>query len=584
MYLLSLILLFYNLCLTLFGNMKRNLRLRWVLFFLAIAAVSGLTAMNIYSLYALHDSTVNASIDNRKNQLVDFSYTVRNRFRSPIEGIWRLNVEQIDQEFQQRAPLNKSFAQVLNEASNDPIYNGIYFTYPGFSECGAADSAVFKFDQQKMDLVQVFEIPETVCDGFGLTRTRMRVLLSDYRWNTKVVFDTHRSMTVALINPRDHRIVGYFNFMINQENLVNDFFAKELAETFGTRHESGMVVWLHDWLKNEILASTDQDMKYDRRSVNYIQRFPDLMDNWNLKVSFVEGSTIIASQSNLTRNLIVLSGGVLLLITSLVIIFRISQKEKDLADRQSGFLANVTHELKTPLAVMQAAGENLADGRVNDPQRLRAYGEHIHTEAMRLRSMIDKLLDVAKNDSGQLVINPVSLSIGQLIREYILESQTSISAAGFEPIVEIDPDVSTVLVDKESFRAILSNLVENAIKYSPDEKYLAIRVKKNGTFVQMDVEDHGLGIPMKAQRHIFDKFYRVEDTLTAQTKGHGLGLSIVKVLTEMNGGRIFVQSNYRIGSVFSVHLPMGEVSTTSEKATSTSTSTSTSETKIEYAS
>jgi len=521
---------------------------------------------------------VSASIDNRKNQLVDFSYTVRNRFRPPVEGIWRLNVEQIDEEFQRKAPLNKSFAEVLRDASNDPIYNGIYFTYPGFSECGATDSAVFKFDKQKMDLVQVYEIPETVCDGFGLTRTRMRVLLSDYRWNTKVVFDTHRSMTVALINPRDHRVVGYFNFMINQENLVNDFFAKELAETFGSSHESGMIIWLHDWLKNEILASTDPEIEYDRRSVNYIQRFPDLMDNWNLKVSFDEGSTILASQSNLTRNLIVLCGGVLLLITSLVIIFRMSQKEKALADRQTGFLANVTHELKTPLAVMQAAGENLADGRVTDPQRLRSYGEHIHTEAMRLRSMIDKLLDVAKNDSGQLVINPDSYSIGQLIREYISESQTTLSAAGFNPVVQIAPDVSTVFVDKESFRAILSNLVENAIKYSPDEKYLAIRVKKNGNFVQMDVEDHGLGIPTKAQKHIFDKFYRVEDTLTARTKGHGLGLSIVKVLTEMNGGRIFVQSNYRIGSVFSVHLPIGDVSISTEEATTTS------ETKIEYAS
>lgn len=557
--------------------MKRNFSVRWILFFLAIAAVVGITAMNIYSLYALHESTVSASIDSRKNQLTDFSYTVRNRFRAPVEGIWRLNMEQIDEEIEARQPLSKSLADVLYEASMDSIFSGIYFTLPTFSECGMPDSDVYRFNPATRQFIPTQQIPETVCDGFGLTRTRMRVLINDYRWNTKVVFDTHRSMTVALINPRGHEVVAYLNFMIDQNYLVNEFFAKELTETFGTRHESGMTIWLHDWLKNEILASTDADMPYDRRAVNYIQRFPDLMDNWNLKVSFDEGSAVIASQSNLTRNLIVLSGGVLLLITSVVIIFRMSQKEKALADRQSAFLANVTHELKTPLAVMQAAGENLADGRVQDPNRLRSYGEHIHTEAMRLRSMIDKLLDAAKNDAGELVVKPEPCSITQLIKSYLDENETAIRKAGFTPNLKISDDVNQIMVDKESFRVVLSNLVENAMKYSPDEKYLAINVFKAGKFVQMDVEDHGLGIPAKAQKHIFDKFYRVEDTLTARTKGHGLGLSIVKALCEMNGGRIFVTSSYREGSVFSVQFPVYETSTTPVHLTSTT------EAKVEYA-
>jgi signal transduction histidine kinase len=557
--------------------MKRNFSIRWVLFFLAIAAVVGITAMNIYSLYALHESTVSASVDSKKNQLVDFSYTVRNRFRAPVEGIWRLNMEQIDEEIDSRQPLNKSLSDVLFEASLDSIYSGIYFTLPSFSECGMPDSEVYIFNPSTRQFTPTLQIPETVCDGFGLTRTRMRVLINDYRWNTKVVFDTHRSMTVALINPRGHEVVAYLNFMINQDYLVNEFFAKELIETFGTRHESGMTIWLHDWLKNEILASTDRDMTYDRRSVNYIQRFPDLMDNWNLKVSFDEGSAVIASQSNLTRNLIVLSGGVLLLITSVVIIFRMSQKEKALADRQSAFLANVTHELKTPLAVMQAAGENLADGRVQDPQRLRSYGEHIHTEAMRLRNMIDKLLDAAKNDAGEHIVKPEPFSISLLIKSYLEENETAIKKAGFTPRLTISDEVDQVLVDKESFRVILSNLIENAIKYSPDEKYLAINVFKSGKFVQMDVEDRGLGIPPKSQKHIFDKFYRVEDTLTARTKGHGLGLSIVKAVCEMNGGRIFVTSRYREGSTFSVLLPVYELSVSPVQITSTS------EAKVEYA-
>lgn len=557
--------------------MKKYLRLRWILFSLAILAIVGLTSMNIYSLYALHESNVSATIDNQKNRLADFGYTVRNRFRAPVEGIWRLNMEQLDEEFTARWPLNRALADILYTASQDPIYDGIYFIYPDFTDCGGPGGDVYRFDPDIMDLVYSEAHHEAVCDGFGLARTRMRVLLSDYRWNTKVVFDTHRSMTVALINPRGHDVVGYFNFMINQDHLVNDFFVSELMETFGGPQQSGMTIWLHDWLKNEVLASNAPSIEYERRSVQFIQRFPDLLDNWNLKVSFDENSTITASKATLTRNLIVLGGGVIFLITSMVILALIAQKERQLADRQAGFLANVTHELKTPLAVMQAAGENLADGRVKDPERLKSYGSHIHTEAVRLRRMIEKLLDVAKNDAGQLVVKPSAYKASHLVSEYMDENLAALNAAGFSPIIKVDDGLPDIYVDKDSFSTILGNLIENAIKYSGEDKYLLIHFKKAGNFVQMDVKDHGLGIPVKAQKLIFEKFYRVEDSMTARTKGHGLGLAIVKNLTELNGGRIFVHSSYRKGSIFSVQFPV-------QVANKKSTPIITSESKVEYAS
>jgi signal transduction histidine kinase len=558
--------------------MKRYLRLRWILFSMAILAIVGLTAMNIYSLYALHETNVSATIDNQKNQLADFGYTVRNRFRTPVEGIWRLNMEQLDDEFSNREPLNNALAEILKTASEDHIYEGIYFIYPDFIECGTESGMVYKFDSSIMDIVETNSISEEVCDGFSLARTRMRVLINDYRWNTKVVFDTHRSMTVALINPRGHDVVGYLNFTINQDYLVNDFISTELIETFGSPAQSGMTIWLHDWLKNEVLLSNGGTTEYDRRNVQFIQRFPDLLDNWNLKVSFDENSTITASKASLTRNLIVLGGGVFFLVASILILVLMAQKERQLADRQAGFLANVTHELKTPLAVMQAAGENLADGRVKDFDRLKSYGSHIHTEAVRLRKMIEKLLDVAKNDAGQLLVKPSAYTASMLLREFMDENSGMLSDAGFEPEIRIDDGLPDIYVDKDSFSTILGNLVENAIKYSGDSKYLGIHIKKSGNFIQMDVVDEGLGIPSKSLKLIFEKFYRVEDSLTARTKGHGLGLSIVKSLTELNGGKIFVSSTYRKGSIFSVQFPIWITNTKTDIVIKTS------ESKVEYAS
>jgi signal transduction histidine kinase len=558
--------------------MKRFLRLRWILFSMAILAIVGLTAMNIYSLYALHETNVSATIDNQKNQLADFGYTVRNRFRVPVEGIWRLNMEQLDEEFSSKQPLNNALAEILKTATFDPIYGGIYFIYPDFVECGTDNGSVYTFSSNEMDLIETDSFPEEVCDGFSLARTRMRVLINDYRWNTKVVFDTHRSMTVALINPRGHDVVGYFNFTIKQDYLVKEFIKRELIETFGPPQQSGMTIWLHDWLKNEVLASNDDSSEYDRRTVQFIQRFPDLLDNWNLKVSFDENSTITASKSSLTRNLIVLGGGVFFLVASILILVLIAQKERQLADRQAGFLANVTHELKTPLAVMQAAGENLADGRVNDPSRLKSYGSHIHTEAVRLRKMIEKLLDVAKNDAGQLVVKPSAYTASMLLAEFMDENSGMFANSGFVPEVSIEEGLPDLFVDRDSFSTILSNLVENAIKYSGDSKHLGIHFKKSGNFVQMDVQDKGLGIPSTSIKLIFEKFYRVEDSLTASTKGHGLGLSIVKSLVELNGGKIFVNTSYRKGSIFSVQFPLWSTTPKTDIVIKTL------ESKVEYAS
>jgi len=560
--------------------MKKFLRIRWILLGMALLAIVGLTGMNIYSLHALHESTISSAVDRQKTQLADFSFTVRNRFRPPVEGIWKLNMQQLHDEFLSRSTLNPALAEVLLGAIEDPLFSGIYFAYPDFNRC-TRGANVYRFDSGRRDLVPAASFPDYVCEGLGLTRTRMNVLINDYRWNTKVVFDTHRTMTVALIDPRGSAIVGYFVFDINSDYLVNDFIAPQLTEAFGTREQSGMTVWLHDWLKNEVLATNDESLAYDRRSVEFIQRFPDLLDNWNLKVVFDENPAVLASKANLFRNLMVMGGAVLLLIGSLIVMLIIAQKERALMERQAGFLANVTHELKTPLAVMQAAGENLADGRVTDPQRLITYGKHIHTESLRLRRMIEKLLDVARNDAGQHLIKPQAYTPDVLVKNYLDEQISLIRSAGFQPDVEIADNMPAIMVDKDSFETILGNLVDNAIKYSQESKFMAIRLMYDASHVTLQVEDRGVGIPKHSRKYIFDKFYRVEDTLTARTKGHGLGLSIVKSLAELNGASISVESEYGKGSVFSVKFPVWFAAVQPSAVKSIETKT---EAKVEYAS
>ncbi|WP_170864429.1 sensor histidine kinase [Fodinibius roseus] len=534
--------------------MKRYDSLRWILLAAGVIAILGLTSMNVYSLYELHESTIQVDRQPKKLQVAEFADKVRYRFFKPFWGLSSTNMERLKSRFSQDNQFTTAIHKRVKQAATDSIFKDIYFIPSSLDGCGQGES-ILKYDPEKEKLVWNDSYPAAVCDGMGIARTQMKALVKDYKYNNKVIFDTNRSVTLAFIDPSEHTIFGYLTMPLDQEYLKNDFLPSALNKHFGKSQQAGVNVWLRDWTNDNIIASSDPGVPYDHDKIQFKQRFPDFFDNWKLEVSFTNTPTIEASNSSLLKNLIVLGAAVLLLLGSLVFMFMSAQKERALAERQAGFLANVTHELKTPLAVMQAAGENLSDGRVKDQTRLKNYGTHIYNEAVRLRRMIEKLLDVAKADAGQSLIEPQPVNLDQLVQSYIDEQKSYIKSRGFALDVAIENDIPKAMVDIDSFETILGNLVENALKYSNEERYLGVSLEADDDNITLKVEDHGVGMPKKVISHIFDKFYRAEDTLTAQTKGHGLGLSIVKSLVELNGGSIRVSSEVGKGSIFTVTFP-----------------------------
>jgi signal transduction histidine kinase len=420
-------------------------------------------------------------------------------------------------------------------------------------------ATIYNYDNENDVFSSVSEYDDLVCDGVGVARTRARIALDDieYRWNTSVQFDTHRSMNIALIDINgDRNIIGFLTFIIDQDYLVNDYIQPLLTETFGDEEKSGVAVWLHNWVQDEVLATNAANIEYDVDLVDYRQVFPNFFQNWNIKIRYNTNEAAVVYNESLTKNLLVLGAAVSLLIGAMFFMFNTAQKERKLAMRQAGFLANVTHELKTPLAVMQAAGENIADGRVKDEQRLKKYGDHIYNEAIRLRKMIESLLDVAKADAGESFVQPVPVNIGHFTLEFVDNNRPYLEQKGFEVEASIPEDLPQIYADPDSLETILNNLTENAIKYSPETKYVGYSLEEEKNEIVLRVSDKGVGIPKKAQRHIFDKFYRVEDSLTASTKGHGLGLSIVKNYVELNGATIEVESEAGNGTTFILRFPV----------------------------
>ncbi len=521
-------------------------------------AIIGLTGMNVYSLYALHDNTVENSVEKQKRQLFEYTDQVRSRFRYPLNELWNLDMQDIRDSFTAPSEVSAELIGAIRTAGDDPLFSDIYLALPENNNSRETGEPVWRFNSTSGRFEDTREYNRHVRDGLAMAQTRMNAHINDYRWSTRIIFDSHFSMTIALVDSEYREIVGYLVFLIDREYLVDKFMAPKLVDMFGTGEEEGIIVWLHHWTNDEVLATTDPEVPYQYRQVDVIQNFPDLLNDWNLKASFTTNPDIAASRTTLTRNLLVLGGAVILLFAAMIVIFFTAQRERALAQRQTLFLANVTHELQTPLSVILAAGENLSDGRITNTERLKSYGKYIYRESIRLRTMIDRLLDVAKSNTDDLRIEKKPVQLAEFARKLLDEKQSYLESYQVELHFDADEDLPDIFMDPHDLQSIFNNLIDNAIKYSPGEKYLGIRIRKNKNHIDLVIEDHGMGISRQSQKYIFDKFFRVENALTAQTKGHGLGLTIVKDIISRNQGTIRVASTPKKGTTFTVSFPVME--------------------------
>lgn len=538
----------------------RNRAFRWILLMLGLSAIIALTGMNVLSLYDLRDRMVESEEERRIDQLDEINDTIRNQILEPLRGLYRIELEPIESSLQQTGQLPENIQEVLTRSSKSPFFNSIYFTPENVDPCNP-DNSIYRFDPENQQITPTDDFPDLVCDGVGLARTKTKIQLNDfnYRWNNNFEFDTHRSLNIGLINLSESRMIGYITLTLNEDYIVNEVLPPILTNYFGKSEETGIVVWVRDWTNNRVLATNDTNIEYDRNLRDHVMGFSGsgFFDNWSLNLAFLDAPVTNAYNETLIKNLIVLGVAVLFLLGALIFMFVTAQRERHLAQRQASFLANVTHELKTPLAVMQAAGENISDGRVTEPKRLKQYGEHIYNESIRLRSMIEKLLDVARVDSGQNMIKAAPYSIHNLMNKFLNENREYIENKGFEVKFKSSAEDALCMIDSDSFETIVHNLTENAIKYSKDEKCIEYQISSNKDNVFFSISDHGMGIPKKEQKNIFKKFYRVDDSDSKSTKikGHGLGLSIVRNMVSLNGGKIEVKSSSGKGTTFIVRFP-----------------------------
>ena len=250
--------------------------------------------------------------------------------------------------------------------------------------------------------------------------------------------------------------------------------------------------------------------------------------------------------------------GVLLvvIVAGIVATYRLVRREMEMARLKSDFVANVSHDLKTPLSVVRMYGETLDMGRVTDEAKRREYYRVITRESERLSRLIDNVLDFSRIDSGRRRYELAPTAVEPLVRETVEAFAYPLAQAGFKVDVEIAPDLPLVSLDAEAVRQALANLIDNALKYSAERRLLQVGARLAGGELALDVADRGIGIPASEHDKIFEKFYRVGRSETQGRRGSGVGLALVRHVADAHGGRVTVESRVGEGSRFTIWLPV----------------------------
>jgi signal transduction histidine kinase len=264
----------------------------------------------------------------------------------------------------------------------------------------------------------------------------------------------------------------------------------------------------------------------------------------------------VVAQTRL-RNLAVMSGVLLLLIATMVVLIRYTRRAQRLAELQMDFVAGVSHELRTPLAVIRTAAYNLRGKLANNPAQVEKYGALIQQESERLTELVEQVMCFASAKAGKVIRPTEPIPVERVVEESLKSCRSLIEQAHCIVEKHVDPDLPLVMGDPVALKQAVHNLLSNAAKYGAEGgRWIGIYAQREGDHaVVIRVADRGPGIPAEERESVFDPFFRGRRAIEDQIHGTGLGLNLVKGIVEAHGGTITVESAPGKGTEFSIRIP-----------------------------
>ncbi|MCC6646141.1 MAG: HAMP domain-containing histidine kinase [Polyangiaceae bacterium] len=285
--------------------------------------------------------------------------------------------------------------------------------------------------------------------------------------------------------------------------------------------------------------------------------FPTTLYGWRISVTLTSADELGERiERRRTLELVLVAIACCVIIAGVGFVLVAVEQERRLSAQKSEFVANVSHELKTPLSLVRMFAELLLSGRVASDDKRRQYLEIMLAESERLTALIENVLDFARVDRGKATFDFVPADLGEVVQRAVDVYRYRAEREGLEIEVALAPDLPAVRLDPRAVELCLINLLDNAIKYAKDGGRVTVRTARDGAQAALSVEDRGAGIAPEDQRRIFDRFVRGRSARDARIRGTGIGLSLVKHIAEAHGGAVRVQSAPGEGARFTVTLPL----------------------------
>jgi signal transduction histidine kinase len=360
--------------------------------------------------------------------------------------------------------------------------------------------------------------------------------------------------------PNERVVIGGIVF---DPNYLKQTFFPEMLNELITEHPTeekserlAMMVYPADAEREQVDQPLVTSAGWSKGKPEVSRKLDDVFRGLALGIKFQGTSVDAIGRRWLLQSFLILGALSLLMVGGLVLTYRNVSKEVALAHLKSDFVSNVSHELRTPLALIRLYAETLELGRITTQEKKDEYYCIIRKESERLTALISNILDFSRIEAGRKEYDFRETDIAELVRTTLDSYRYQIEQQGFAFEESIDSSIPVVRVDREAIARALVNLVNNALKYSAEEKFLGVKLYRANDSLKLEVVDRGIGITRREQSKIFEKFYRTGDALVHNTKGSGLGLSLVRHITRAHGGEVAVESAPGKGSKFILTFPL----------------------------
>lgn len=369
---------------------------------------------------------------------------------------------------------------------------------------------------------------------------------------------------------RDH-ISSFVAFSVDAERLRRDYFPKLLASKIrdvqgptgfpplavSMVDDGGRVVYPSGGQR--ALTVVDERefplVFFDKELLAFAAPLETHRETWRLKTGYEQPiGDIIQARARPQRALMATLAAIMAL--GVFFVARVAAREVRLAELKSNFVSSVSHDLKTPLALIQLFAETLELGRLKNTERAHEYYRIINSEARKLTRLINNILDFSRIEAGLRRYKSEPADLTALTRRTLESLESQFRQNQFTVTTRFAPDMPAVVLDEEAAEQALENLLSNAMKYSPEHREILVEVDHVEGFGRVRVTDRGIGIPPRQQRRIFRKFYRVESDAGSGPQGCGLGLAIVDHVMRAQGGFVRVDSEPGRGSTFTLQFPV----------------------------